>query len=174
MKLTSAAVQKLFFECMFKEEELKEGQPTIPYLQIEAIRGSYGFHPERIVANRAAIKELLDELPEPFREGGGWSFLQACMDKHGEQWAEHENIEQLMVLGLATGWVSYVAPRAVWKVMPGGMPYFVIHPEVRSVTAMTTEEFRLRQRAAIEDASIPTAGDMPPEGSCGEGCGCKH
>ena len=174
MKLTSRGVEAIFFACMFKDEELVEGQPTIPFLHIEGIRGTYGFHPERVAENRAKIKELLDELPDQFREavGGGWSFLQACMDKHDEQWAEHENVEQLMVLGMAAGWVSYVAPRAMWKMMPGGMPYFVIHPEAKPVQAMTTAEWKLRQQAAIEDASVPTAGDMA--GGCGEGCGCKH
>ena len=59
--------------------------------------------------------------------GGGWSFLQACVDKNGNHWGEHSNMEELFCLGIAIGKVESLLPRDMWKVLPGGVPYYVIH-----------------------------------------------
>lgn len=87
-----------------------------------------GFHPERLESHKQEIKNLLMGLPRQFREkeGGGWSFLQACMDKDGNQWGEHKDVEALVCLGIATGQAKFQLPRDMWKVLPGGMPYFVV------------------------------------------------
>jgi len=52
-----------------------------------------------------------------------------CMDKHGVQWGEHRNIEQLVVLGIAAKMVKYCMPRDMWGILPGGMPYIAIDTE---------------------------------------------
>ena len=52
------------------------------------------------------------------------------MTKSGEQWGEHMNIEQLLALGIATGQAGYPMPKEMWKMLPGGMPYFTV--KVRS------------------------------------------
>lgn len=72
---------------------------------------------------------MLDKLPEQFHEatGGGWSFLNACNDRHGNQWTGlHQRMEQLFQLGIALGRVSYCLPREFWSAMPGGVPYIVV------------------------------------------------
>jgi len=66
---------------------------------------------------------MVDELSPKFSEG--WSFLQMCEDKHGQQWTgEHRAMEELVVLGQAAGFVALLAPREMWPVLPGGMPYY--------------------------------------------------
>jgi len=35
-------------------------------------------------------------------------------------------MEQLMLLGLAAGWLKYQLPRKLWTALAGGVPYVVI------------------------------------------------
>ena len=55
------------------------------------------------------------------------SFLDACMDKHGNQWTDfHQTMEQLVQLGIAIGEVEYCLPRDLWSALPGGVPFLVV------------------------------------------------
>jgi len=124
MELTAKRVDEVFRDCLFKEDEDKTN-----YVKAEGIVTNVGFHPDRLSNYKDEIRQMLDELPDTFKEksGGGWSFLQACEDKHGNQWTgEHRSMEQLFLLGLAIGAVKCLLPRAVWAALPGGMPYYVI------------------------------------------------
>ena len=128
MKLTSKNVETIFIDCLFNKDELKDGNPPEDAVMVEGVINKFGFHPKRLESHWQEIRKLLMELPENFQsgKGGGWSFLNACMDKDGHQWGEHRNIEQLLALGIATKQVKIQLPRDMWKVLPGGMPYFCI------------------------------------------------
>lgn len=123
MKLTATKVNEIFNDCLFKDGESREGA-----LCAEGVVHNFGFHPERIQSHKQEITELLDELPENFFEnsGGGWSFLQACVDKHNNQWGEHLHMEQLFCLGIALGLVKELLPKEMRSVLPGGVPYYVV------------------------------------------------
>jgi hypothetical protein len=72
---------------------------------------------------------MLAELPDMFKEsgGGGWSFLNACDDRHGNQWTGlHQRMEQLFQLGIGIDKVECQLPREVWPALPGGMPYYIV------------------------------------------------
>lgn len=115
-------VKKIFMDCLSKDEEVEP-------VKVEGIINTFRFHPERIKKNEKAIVEFLNELPEQFfpSKGDGWSFLNMCNTKDGEQWTGlHQRMEQLMCLGIAIGKIKYLMPREMWKALPGGMPYFVI------------------------------------------------
>lgn len=119
--LTIEAVENLMRACL-------NGGPENALL-VEGLVRNFGFSPKKIEENTPEIVKLLNELPETFREnsGGGWSFLMASQDKHGNHWGEHRNIEELMCLGIAAGKVRYVIEdREMWKLFPGGVPHFVI------------------------------------------------
>lgn len=122
--LTAEKVHTVIIDCLFRE-----GEDTTDHIPVSGVVLNLGFHPGRLKEHTDEIAELLAELPEGFSEnmGGGRSFLDACMDKHGEQWGEHRNVDELLTLGLASGLVSYCLPREVWHVLPGGMPYFTVH-----------------------------------------------
>lgn len=94
-------------------------------LLVEGVMRKFGFNPEKIEANKDAIKEILDEMPTEFHKncGGGWSFLQLCVDKDGNQWGEHTNIDDLICLAIAADMGSFMFPREMWETLPGGMPY---------------------------------------------------
>ncbi len=125
--LEPGKVEEIFLDCLFKE-----GEDTSNHVPAEGITMMVGFHPERLESHREEIKALLAELPDEFKSserggGGGWSFLNACMDRHGQQWTGlHKIMEQLVTLGVALGLVDYTLPRDMWGVMPGGVPYFVV------------------------------------------------
>lgn len=123
-KLTGSKVDTIFLDCLFKEEEDKTN-----YCEAEGIMNTVGFHPDRLETHKEEIIELLQELPDEFQKskGGGWSFLNACNDKHGNQWTGlHQTVEQLLLLGIAIGKVKFQLPREVWSALPGGMPYLVV------------------------------------------------
>jgi hypothetical protein len=122
-KLNAEAVSTIIKSCLFKE-----GEDTANHVKAEGVVSAMGFHPDRLKAHAAQIGELLAELPEQFQAdtGGGWSFLNACMDKDGNQWGEHRNIDELLMLGIATGQAKILMPRNMWSMFPGGMPYFVV------------------------------------------------
>lgn len=123
-KLSASAVEDILKDCLFKE-----GEDHSNAVLSEGITATFGFHPERLEKHKQAIRELLYELPPEFRKGvggGGWSFLNACVDKNGNQWGEHQNIEQLLVLGIATKQAGYCTPRDFCRILPGGMPYIFV------------------------------------------------
>lgn len=123
--LASDRVTEVITDCLFKP-----GEPTDPHVEVEGIMNSYWLHPERLEQHRAEIACMLRQLPDPFHQGkgGGWSFLNACLDKDGHQWTGlHTVMEQLLVLGLGTGYAKYaIAEREMWPMLPGGVPYFVV------------------------------------------------
>ena len=126
MELTAKNVHDVFERCLFKEEELKDGKPEGEYISVHGIMRNFGFHPERVKAEKKNIEDMLSNLPEPFSKDGGWSFLKLCEDKNGNHWGEHLTMELLMVLGIAIGKVEYSFPRELWRALPGGVPYITI------------------------------------------------
>lgn len=129
MKLTAENVEKVFMDCLFKPDELdSEGKLSSDPITAEGVMARYAFQKDRLESHRYEIISALGQLPPPFKEsdGGGWSFLDACMDSDEGQWGEHIHIEHLMVLGLAIGKVRMTAPCMVWNSLPGGMPYFTV------------------------------------------------
>jgi hypothetical protein len=123
--LTKDAVIELMTACLFKG-----GESTDNAVIVEGIVSTYGFHPGRIAENTEAIRLLLAELPDEFHEGkgGGWTFLNACNDRHGNQWTGfHKVMEALFALGIAAGKAKWLlSSRSVWSELPGGMPYVTV------------------------------------------------
>ena len=98
----------------------------------KGIRNKLRFRPGRLEEKRAKVTEWLKALPLQFRKnsGGGWSFLNACNQENGVQWTGfHQRMDQLFCLGMGLGLVECQMPREMWKILPGGMPYYVINVE---------------------------------------------
>lgn len=122
--LDPEGVNRIFMDCLFRE-----GEDTSKHVKAEGIQMTIGFHPERLESHRIEIEAMLDELPDEFKEsgGGGWSFLNACNDKHGNQWTGfHQRMEQLFQLGIGIGKVRCQFQKEMWSALPGGMPYYVV------------------------------------------------
>jgi hypothetical protein len=124
MKLTAKNVEEVFKDCLFYDLE-----DTSNAVLVDGVTGKFGFNPDRLKEHEKNITSLLNGLPKEFKRdsGGGWSFLNACNDKDGNQWTGlHLIMEQLVVLGIATKKVEFTLPKDMWSILPGGMPYFTI------------------------------------------------
>ncbi len=123
--LSAKRVTEVLKQCLYPD-----GTETPPddAKIVEGVIHNYGFDPVRLEKYRSEISTMLSELPDEFKKdsGGGMSFLNACMTKDGTHWGEHRDIEQLLVLGIATDQAKILMPRKMWGMLPGGMPYFVI------------------------------------------------
>lgn len=123
----AARISAILKDCLLLDSEA-ESATASDYVLAEGINMSIGFHRERLAGHTQEIVDELADLPEPFRiDKGGWSFLNGCIDKDGNQWGEQFNVQELMLLGLAAGKVTYLLPRQHWDRLPGGMPYFAVH-----------------------------------------------
>ncbi len=123
--LSAYQVRQIFLDCL-----LRDGEDTRGQVKAEGITSTVGFNPDRLNGHKAKIEAMLDELPDEFKKsgGGGMSFLNACNDKHGNQWTGlHQTMEQLFQLGIAIGKVECLLPRESWPILPGGMPYYVVN-----------------------------------------------
>ena len=125
MKLDSKRVQELLIDSL--EPRIDPDHTIIT----QGVVHSYGFNADKIAKNKQEIIELLNELPDVFFEdsGGGMSFIQACMDKHGNHWGEHHSMEELFCLGVGINRVRELLPRELSIALPGGVPYYIIFHE---------------------------------------------
>ena len=122
--LTAENVEAVFMACLFKA-----GEDTSNRIVAEGLVVTVGFHPGRIEEHRQEIHDMLAELPDQFKMSGGegYSFSEACVDKHGNQWTGlHQTMEQLFQLGMAIGEVEYTLPRDMWSIFPGGVPFMTV------------------------------------------------
>lgn len=127
MNLTAENVQTILFACLYQP-----GEDTSGHVKVHGVRGSLGFDPKRLAPNKPIIESLLKQLPVEFMRsgGGGYTFLNGCITKDGEQWGEQSNVDELICLGLAIGKVSFPIPREMWGHLPGGVPYFTVDDSV--------------------------------------------
>lgn len=124
-ELTADNVHDTFIKCLFKA-----GEDHSNFVEAEGVMVKIGFHPGRIAEKTEEINQMIEQLPNEFKKdtGGGWTFLNACQNAKGEQWADmHQTIDELVCLGLATKKISYLMPREFWQMFPGGMPYIVVN-----------------------------------------------
>lgn len=125
MKLTSQNVDAVIKDCLYKKDE-----DPIDAVIVSGVMLNIGFNPIKLKEHEEDILSMLEELPNQFMKnngGGGWSFLNACIDKNGSQWGEHQDIDALICLGLAINKVEFQMPKAMWSILPGGMPYFSVN-----------------------------------------------
>ncbi len=132
-KLNSDTVNRIFGECLLTSDEARDNTfvngNTINEEKVTLIQGvlsRFGLNKARLDANAADIAELLNELPSEFKDG--WTFLNMCTDKDGNNWTDlHQTMEQLVVLGIGVNKISYPFPKEMWKALPGGMPYIKVN-----------------------------------------------
>ena len=118
MRLTSDNVEAVFARCLRNEGEA----PLVRGVML----GAYIDTTEET----ENIRLMLGDLPDQFQAeiGGGWSFLNMCLDRQESQWTGlHQTQDKLVVLGLSSGHLRFcVEERDMWSVLPGGMPYIMV------------------------------------------------
>jgi hypothetical protein len=130
MKLSSEAVQSITMVCLYKPDEIGKEIPPEGAVLVDGIVHNYAFHPDRIKDQKKNIDDLLWQLHPNFQrdKGGGWSFLNGALDKDGRQWGEQRDVEALVCLGIGVGSASWLM-KEMASAMPGGVPFFEVHPE---------------------------------------------
>ncbi len=130
MILSAKVVHETLLDCLFPEGDGDVSIIEVPAdsISVDGIMNRFIFRREAVERHRTEIEAMLAELPDNFQKdkGGGWSFLQACMDRQDNQWGEHRDMAALFALGMAIGRVEYLLPRPMWGALPGGMPYLVV------------------------------------------------
>lgn len=120
MKLSHEVVNKLFMECLTDNTRGSVLTEMILATVWLDVRG-----------HEVEVKSLLDELSPDFHTEGA-SFLNACYDKDGTLWTgSHRTMDELFGLGRAAGFVDYCLGREFWSMLPGGVPYLLIHDKPR-------------------------------------------
>lgn len=127
MELTSANVEAVLVDCLFKDG-IPQDEMMAKAVLVEGIMNKWGFDPEKLEKHRQDIWDMLNQLPDEFfqTKGGGMSFLNACVNKAGEQWGEHPSMDKLFSLGQGIKAVQCALPRDFWSALPGGMPYYTV------------------------------------------------
>lgn len=125
-------VEAILLDCLFRKDELHGETPPPNAVQADGPVTQFHFHRERLNSHREEVRAILRLLSIEFVStaqggGGGWSFLQGCVDKNGTLWTGlQRRVEQLLALGMALGYVTCQIPREYWAVLPGGVPYYEI------------------------------------------------
>lgn len=110
-------VIEIFYDCSFKENELNNEVPKEPYLMVEGPIENYLFNAAKINRHKEEIANLIAELPGI---DYGAKYLNLCMTKDKELWTKsQDNIERLVLLGLASEILVYTLPREYWTVDEG-------------------------------------------------------
>lgn len=125
MENIAKTLDAIMMDCLFLDKEIPEQGIPEGAVVVEGITGRFALHPERLESHRKKIVEIIREMPDNFQKhiGGGWSFLNLCMDKNGNQWGEHAGVQILCVLSIALKLGEFILPREFWPSLPGGMPY---------------------------------------------------
>lgn len=111
---------------LYEEIELKLVRPPPAAIMVEGLVRNFGFHPIRLEEARPKVVKLIGQIvQDPFlkSKGGGWSFLNLCMDRNEQQWAEHPTMEEFVCLCIGLKLASYCMPRSMWPMFPGEVPY---------------------------------------------------
>lgn len=121
-------IKTIFIDSLFKDEEIEDGKVPDKAVLVYGIVDRIGFNPDRLETHRSVVLECLKLLPVEFRKtgGGGWTFLNACMEVGGAQWTGlHQRMEQLFMLAIGLGLARWQM-REMQSVLPGGMPFVQI------------------------------------------------
>ena len=138
--ISATRVHEIFLDCLHRQTP----EDSDPCIGIYDVKHVIGFVPSKIEEHREEIYQILQELPDPFFEdiGGGYSFMQLPFTKTGEQWGEQTNGNELMGLGLATGYMQYMFSIQMWSALPGRVPYIILFREPKPVKVITCGELK--------------------------------
>jgi hypothetical protein len=140
MELSSANVDTITRDCLLTVEEaavldienveaLKADESLV---FVEGVVGNYVFNKKRLESHRDDISSMIEQLPDTFLAGvgGGWSFLNLCVDKDDNQWTgDHRAQECLCVLAIGNDLGKWLLPKELWNALPGGVPYIAFDLE---------------------------------------------
>lgn len=143
---TAVWVDNILRHCLFTDDEYKKGEPApSDAVVVNGIMRNFALHPGRLAEKKEEVREILNLMNDAFhiQHGGGWSFLNLCMDKNDNHWAEHPTMEVLVALAIAEKLGTWLPPyemREMWKALHGGMPYVQFDTRVQEPSKEDTTQ----------------------------------
>lgn len=132
-------IRTIFDDCLLPTDYTNDTK-CISVCGVSAI---FGINPDKIEEHREEIFKMMQALPIEFWESpigsDGYTFLNLPFTKDGAQWGEQQNAQELMVLGITAGYMQYLFSKDYWEVLPGSVPYIVIHEKPIDVTVFTVK-----------------------------------
>lgn len=137
MLIEAKRVHEIFNDCLFKD-----GENHDEFLPASGLTVNVGLHPQRIESYADEIHSMLLNLQDEFQEdkGGGYTFLNMVMDKEGNHCMEQMTAQELLLLGLASGWACTPMPRELWIALPGGVPYVMVNENRETIEPIKSED----------------------------------
>ena len=111
---------------LFRPEEIQDGEAPQDAVIVQGIQQKFGFHPRRLEQSRPEVSKIIKEVVQDVflqSKGGGMSFLNLCMDRNDNQWAEHQTMDEFCCLAIGLKLADWCVPKEMWGMFPGGMPY---------------------------------------------------
>lgn len=127
MSIDANEVEKVYVDCLVESATMLE---SLGVVAVEGVLHKHAFLREQLDGHRETIVGWLRQMPDEFHEsrGSGWSFMNACNTKDGEQWTGlHQRMDQLFAMGQGLGVVKCAVPRKMWFVFPDSMPYYTVN-----------------------------------------------
>ena len=155
MKLSDESVDKIMMDVLFDKDE-----DTSSQIKVNMPNCSFGFHPDRLEANRENIINLCDQLPKEFKEIGGRSLLCAIVDEDGKsRWGDTSRAVALVALGIAVGKVALTVTEDLWKYLPREMPFYqVIDGDTPVIQCSNAEELDKHMMRFARDINLNSNG----------------
>ena len=117
-ELSSENLMTIFNRCYSKIS-------TEETITIDGVFHSYIFEKEKINSERKYIEMLLSKVSQTLNVG--CPFLKLNTTYTGSIWTNNtEEIEKLLVLGIAINKIRFLKPRDRWKSFPNGIPFIIM------------------------------------------------
>lgn len=151
-------VRNIMCDCLFAEMPADDTK----CIGIPSVTRLFALNPSKVELHRSEIFTILRELPLEFwdqKSGGkdGYTFMSLPFDRDGNQWGEQVNADELMTLGLATGYMRYMFPIEMWTMLPGKVPYLIISEDAADVEIITVKDFK---NGKVSISAIVSSADM--------------
>lgn len=140
--LSAERVHELFLKAL-----PGEGADLAKVTLVTGITMKVGMSKSVIAENKGEIGQMVMQMEDAFMKtkGGGMSFLRMCYDRRNVHWAEHPTMQELVFLGIASGYMEELSLPGIPRVeqmqmMPGGVPYYVVRDDLLETAISTTDE----------------------------------
>lgn len=141
--INAEQVKNILRDCLFPEMPADDTK----CIGIPSVTRVFALNPSKVELHRSEIFTILRELPLEFwdqKSGGkdGYTFMSLPFDRDGNQWGGQLRADELMALGLATGYMRYMFSKEMWMMLPGGVPYLIISEDAADVEVITIRELK--------------------------------
>ena len=126
--MNTGRITGIFNKCLFKE-----GEPRAELIFVQGITFNIAFHPGRIDEYADDIHKLLLEVYPDDELNKGRSALDLMHGEGGVPKMTSVEMQELVCLGIAAGWLEILTPRDLWDNFPGSMPIIGLYYERQKV-----------------------------------------